>query len=211
MAKQQPADVVVHRGPLLGLDARSPLGRLAGVEGILHDDVLPGVKVLDALQSPELLKHILGANMCLWTAIKKAATRLQQVARNIDVMMRKVIQARLQTVEDGGGRAGAELDQLGEEPNVLDLGLDIDWVLLLKEVIELLLQARHQRRPNVLQVHVEGSCQARVVWEKLQLVALDAQHRLDKLLAIGFGIEIAELHRPRVNQVATYTLGQAAQ
>jgi len=49
------------------------------------------------------------------------AACLKQVRCHVNVVMNKVVEARLETVEDEVRRTYAELDQLAQEANVLDL------------------------------------------------------------------------------------------
>jgi hypothetical protein len=49
------------------------------------------IQILDILETHYDLKHIPHAQGCLWEAIQKTPTSFQQVAGDIDIVVRKII------------------------------------------------------------------------------------------------------------------------
>ena len=113
--------------------------RVARVEGLglleAHDDLEEGGGPGRRRRRPE----------------EEAARRLEDGARDVDRVMREVVDARLEAREREMRRRDAELDELADEFDVPDLGLEVVLRLLALEPAELGPELGAQLRADVLE------------------------------------------------------------
>ncbi len=106
------ADEELHGRPLLLLDGW-PLRGVDVVDGILDEHSLGLTDVLHRLLPLERLEERGHPGRCLWVPEEIAATVLEQVADDLDVHPRKVIETDLEAVENNVFRHNAEVGKLG--------------------------------------------------------------------------------------------------
>jgi hypothetical protein len=70
------------------------------VVGVFYKSTVTRIQILDIFQSHQYLQHVSHANCSFRRTIQKTPTSLKKVARHINVMMTKVIQAGLQNTDE---------------------------------------------------------------------------------------------------------------
>ena len=95
------------------------------------------------------------------------AARVQQLDDHLHVVRLEVIEALLEALQDCLGRTDPELGELAQEPDVAELGLDLDDIAVLVHLGELVLEHLDKLRAHVAEVLRDLGCEASVEGDAL--------------------------------------------
>ena len=123
----------------------------------------------------------------------------------------ELIQTFLKAFQDDLGGADAELGQLPEEPDVLDLGLDFHHVGIIIQLLEFGLEEVDQFGAQILEVLGDGGCEPGVEGYEGDLRAGYLEEDLGgplppALLRLGGPVVLEELRRPLIDLRLALTL-----
>ena len=123
----------------------------------------------------------------------------------------ELIQTFLKAFQDDLRGADAELGQLPEEPDVLDLGLDLHHIGVIIQLLEFGLEEVDQFGDQILEVLGDRGCEPGVEGYECDLRAGDLEEDLGgplppALLRLGGPVVLEELRRPLIDLRLALTL-----
>lgn len=147
--------------------------------------------------------------MRLGTSIEISTAHIEQITKHLDIMMPEVSQKSLETVEALHLAEHVELDELADESSRLDLGLDVDLVLLAHMVAEVIEEQLRQICGDFGHNGLESGDETRVESEQVESSALYLEERVYEPFSVRFCVQLhTELFGRFIDKLSVYAVRQ---